>query len=834
MIYSRKKNKAVYLALILVFSLLMGVAQAFEEDPNIGKSTEIIDLNDNVVSKLFQIWSDGNDPLNYKLSIDGNDAEYFIIDGTIGDVNGQSVDADDKKTHMLNINLDYDPRLDITLNARIVITENNDTNLVSYITLTAKFHADTHEPSSPLIGRSAGHIELAGNVTSKRFRIWNNGTGTMNYTLTLYGDDSDYFSLDTEQGQSEGQSDKQTHTVSVEYDSDFHNNTLYAWIEIEDDNDNVAYIDLSATETTATRVSYISMEQGINYQDAGEVNDFWLYIETDDTVDKIDFTTAEDKDFFISDYNENDDGSIRYWTYPEEPDDEVDLADYGDGTYVITVTYDNNDTAQTEINFGIPKKPGTIVWPTQIPVITYPEEKTVSPVRLKWEKCVDPNAGSIRLVLENYESEYYEEIINSIGKQYSKGTTKSSSINLDVGQWRAVLSFGKWYQSENDDGIPYEVGKYISGNSDFSVMKWFGTFDEFKNHPLKIADCYSTGVTFKLTGGGWGEITDEDCTFDTINLYDTTEKSVFRIKTADGNVTTIGSINAEECDIKAITGRKVDIENNITIGGGARSIILNNVSGSINIGEYVSDDDSPKIITCALKFNEASDLVLESDTPIRTLQATKWLTGSLEAPWISSMIIKGDFGADVTVGGDENPKGMALKKTSIAGQLTGLWEITGNCSAIKANDISEWDLTVEPGINDDETPVRAIKNIKSKNWIKDSTITVIETPADIGTITTGAMQNCTVSVTNGIIGKLEIKGIKNEAFCFINSNITAGHIGTATIAYSKYNNGDDPFGLAVSSIDKLTIKDSNRKTTWLDPDLSTDPIIIDDLRIPLP
>jgi hypothetical protein len=871
-IRSRRNIKAVYSALILAFSVLMGTAQAFAEDPNIGKSPEIIDLNDNVVSSFFQIWSKGAGPLNYSLSIDGNDAEYFLIDGTIGDVNGQSVDANDIRTHIVNINIDYDPRLDITLNARIVITENNDTNLVSYITLIAQFHADTHEPGSPLIGRSPGRIELAGNVTTKRFRIWNNETETMNYTLTLYGDDSDYFSLDTEQGQSEGQSDKQTHTVSVEYDSDFHNNTLYAWIEITDENDNTAYIDLSATETVATRVSYISIEQGINYSDGDTVNDFLMYIKTDDTVDEIDFTTPEGENFFISDYNENDDGSIRYWTYPEEPDEEVDIVDYGDGTYVITVTYDNNDTAQTEINFGIPNKPGTIVQPTQEPVITYPEEETVSPVRLEWEKCVDPNAGSVRL---NLETSVDDEIINSIEKKYSKGTTKSSSINLDVGQWLASLSFGKWYQSENDDGIPYEVGKCARSYSDFEIMKWFGTYDDLgiKNHPLKLTDCNGTEVTFNLTGGGWGEIADEDCTFETINLYDTTEKSVFSIKTVDGNIITIGSITADG-DIKAINGRKVDIENSITIGGGARSIILNNVTGSIGIGSYDGDFDSSRINSCVLKFNEASDLVLESDTPIRMLQATGWLSGSVEAPWISSLTIKGDFGADLTLSGG-NPKGMTLKSAKIAGVLGGEWSIDGNCGTIqiaksnnpsvqisgdikslkvtgnrkaglssvlsgvwrfdtagtiKADSLSNCDLQA---LFSGEGNTPSIKNLTIKNWITDSYIGS-DGYGYIGTISAGAIENSNIFLL-GTLSKIENKGIRGEVYCFINNHITAdSHTGTAIISYPKYNNGSVDFGLKTSSIDKLILKDSSMKTTWLDPNLSTDPIIIDDFKITLP
>lgn len=57
----------------------------------------------------------------------------------------------------------------------------------------------------------------------------------------------------------------------------------------------------------------------------------------------------------------------------------------------------------------------------------------------------------------------------------------------------------------------------------------FGTFDNYRNFPLTVTDSNGTEITFKLTGGGWGELVDR--TPGRIILHDTTNKSVFTIKT---------------------------------------------------------------------------------------------------------------------------------------------------------------------------------------------------------------------------------------------------------------------------------------------------------------
>jgi len=861
------KNRAF--ALILAFFLLTGVLQAFGAEANvndtnvplIGKDVTTIEFSRADASKRFHVWNAGTGVLNYSLDIDGNDADYFSLDDSAGESNG----VNEQNSHTVFIDEDLP---DTTLYARIVITNDDNDADIAYINITAPV-ADTNEPntptSSPAIGQSTGRIALAGNVLSKRFQIWNKGSGTINYTLELGGGDADYFTLNKEDGNSSGVDDKKTHTVSVAYPDDFHNQILDANITITDDNDNSATIILTATETIATRVSFIGIEQSFNYDT--DSNEVLLYVYTDGTVEEVNFTTPQGEEFTIDgvEVDETPDGNLLYWTYLDE---DANLSDYGDGRYTIAVVYNDDDgsTAPTTVNFGIPNKPGTIPTPTQTPVLINPEYgmQTVSPVRLEWEKCTDPNAGAIRLYLENEEAESY------LSKQYSKATTKTSAIDLAIGDWDAWLYFGRWYQADNNDGIEFEVGKCTGGYSNFEIMKWFGIQEDETNHTLKLADSNGNEITFKLTGGGFGEISDNG--FDEITLTGTTEKSVLSITTKRGVKTNVGIINADG-DIKAIKARSVNLDGDILIAGGAGSITLSDVNGArtINIGS----SESPKLAACSLNFNQIEDLTLTSDTPIRGLKATSWQAGDLQAPWISTITIKGDFGANMTLDGGQ-PKAMTLKSAKFAGNISGVWSIIdGNCGSITfASSTGDFDANITgdvgtikaAGNKKTEIPSvlsgiwqfssvktitaanieqgnisatqqaiegkPAIGKITVKEWITGSDITVT-TDGNIGSISAGAIQDCSFSTT-GSIGKIANKGIKNETYCFINSFISAQHIGAATLGYVKYNNDGDTFDLTAEIIDKLTIKDSVSKQTWTDVEIGVDGITIGDLEIKRP
>jgi hypothetical protein len=327
--------------------------------------------------------------------------------------------------------------------------------------------------------------------------------------------------------------------------------------------------------------------------------------------------------------------------------------------------------------------------------------------------------------------------------------------------------------------------------------------------------------------------------------------------------------------IKAIIGRNVNLDGNIKIDNGAGSIVLNNVADcNITIGSATS-----AIKNCALTFGQIDTLKLNSGTPIRNLLATKWLNGSLDAPWILTMTIRGDFGANINLDGTDSPKGMTLKKATIAGTVTtdytdadnagwkihdgncgiisiasmgvgttididgsvGAFKVTGNNKAglpatlagdlyfgsvktITADTISTCNI-----LTDGELVglIPDINNVIVKGWITDS---AINSSGNIGAIRAGAVRNCLLTA-NETIGRAEIKGIRKEAFGYINSTIEAEHIGTAYIGYPKYSNSGTTFGLTANPIDMLTIKDSASTQKWKNLDDPNETMTIQDFKI---
>ena len=152
-------------------------------------------------------------------------------------------------------------------------------------------------------------------------------------------------------------------------------------------------------------------------------------------------------------------------------------------------------------------------------------------------------------------------------------------------------------------------------------------------------------------------------------------------------------------------------------------------------------------------FDRASDLAINSQMPIKSISATEWLGGSINAPSIGSVIIKGDT------------------KRAIPGDL------------VEVNII----LSQMPDVK-----IPALGKLSVSGWIASSQIF---TQGNIGTVTAGAIidSNCFAGVAEGITGlpdpntdinyaqpasikSIAAKGIKDDPNSFINSNIAAANI----------------------------------------------------------
>jgi hypothetical protein len=81
------------------------------------------------------------------------------------------------------------------------------------------------------------------------------------------------------------------------------------------------------------------------------------------------------------------------------------------------------------------------------------------------------------------------------------------------------------------------------------------------------------------------------------------------------------------------------------------------------------------------------------------------------------------------------------------------------------------------------------------------------------------------------IKKITVKGIKGEQYCFINSNIAAANILSASIVYPKKDNSGQTFGLAADLIKALKLKDETGTESWKNLDKPSDSKEIGDAKV---
>jgi hypothetical protein len=338
-------------------------------------------------------------------------------------------------------------------------------------------------------------------------------------------------------------------------------------------------------------------------------------------------------------------------------------------------------------------------------------------------------------------------------------------------------------------------------SSSANLTDEFGNVDGKKSVKRTLKDCSYNDVTFMLAGPGYGEIDCDDCNFSSIVLYDTTEKSILTIKTKGKIETNIGDIIVNG-SLKAISARNVNLRGNITVTGSLGSLTLNDVSDDYTI--TIGTSSNPKAAV-KMVFDLASDLSINSEMPIKSISATVWLSGIVDAPSIGSITIKGD------------------KKRGMPGDLV---------------DVTVY-LSQEP-----DAKIFALGKLTVKGWIDSSQIL---SQGNIGTVTAGAIidSSCFAGVTttndsdaDGVldlpsaistnfdgaatIKSITVKGIKDEQYCVINSNIAAAQILSASLAYPENENDGIPFGLSAGFIKALKIKDAEGTKSWKNLDKPSD------------
>lgn len=245
-------------------------------------------------------------------------------------------------------------------------------------------------------------------------------------------------------------------------------------------------------DAVSNHVYRIDIAMARDYEDVEneEDNEYVFEFEalTDETVVGLEFTTPAGKTFVIPNRGVVEETSVNInglvevhrvmgreyedehrcyrWFYEGEFLKASSLLDYGDGNYIITVTYDGGRQEQTTVWFGIPGTSDAIPQPMQKPAFTSFTNGSIltSPVTFTWEACTDPAA---QFVWMDYEHKYLDN-----EQEYRlpiDRTGLDAAVELVGGDYEAYVGFAAGYETVNSDGIVIRVNKYTESDYEFYV-----------------------------------------------------------------------------------------------------------------------------------------------------------------------------------------------------------------------------------------------------------------------------------------------------------------------------------------------------------------------------
>ncbi len=250
------------------------------------------------------------------------------------------------------------------------------------------------------------------------------------------------------------------------------------------DGDGSAIVDMGAYEIEGppdhiARGEIIQSVLYDNPDDTSATYVFTLLLETDDTVDHIEFQAPAGPTVYVIP-NEpytavgsvetfhRVDGSTHVWEYWAELDSAAALASqYGDGVYRVTARLTDGSSSEMEVAYLLPGGGNPIPQPTQKPQITDPAYGAVvnSPVTLTWNACTDTNVNSIYLTI--VEADTGTEVASDI---FPKTATSSNAYGVGNGVFDVDCAFANLYEVLSTDATPFQCGKAVLMGHSFEVL----------------------------------------------------------------------------------------------------------------------------------------------------------------------------------------------------------------------------------------------------------------------------------------------------------------------------------------------------------------------------
>jgi hypothetical protein len=263
---------------------------------------------------------------------------------------------------------------------------------------------------------------------------------------------------------------------------------------------------------------------------------------------------------------------------------------------------------------------------------------------------------------------------------------------------------------------PGSTGPYNLQATDVGAFQRTTTFQE--GQKFSIVDASGHKVSFNMKGPGTGELV-----FFSTSGNDNIGELILSGTDATTSLTITGTTPIAKVSVTnaigTFTAKQVDLTGDMTVTGGLGKFAVANASnGTISIGS-----GNTLIATIGKLTNES----LNSAEPIKSLIATQWATtgstrGTLSAPSIDSLRVRGDFNEDVGVGVLTKFQTGSITASAIRASTSIDTLTTGNATGSEIFAGVQSSVTAMPVTAADFTTSASIKTINIRGTFSNSQI----------------------------------------------------------------------------------------------------------------
>ena len=211
--------------------------------------------------------------------------------------------------------------------------------------------------------------------------------------------------------------------------------------------------------------------------------EFGFNADTDDSITNLTFTTPADETITVA--SDGLEGGFQTWRHTTTSPTSL-AGRFGDGNYVVEITYSNGTSESTVIPFAEADGTTPLANVTTLPLFTTPDplhDTLFSPsspftssafITLEWGD-IDPNANFVDIHRHHYEQEdwegigFFTDLIPFADGPFS--IRSIGPISFTQGVWEVELFIGNATYRTNSDGVIYVAIKEAESDYVFTVLE---------------------------------------------------------------------------------------------------------------------------------------------------------------------------------------------------------------------------------------------------------------------------------------------------------------------------------------------------------------------------